>query len=97
LEGTYLHDGQPVAGAALQFQYNEQARDGLACEFYAFQTRTDSNGRFVFPKVPDGDHEVMLVTSSTDPAGNKSSTPRLLQRVTIRSGKTTTITIGGSN
>ncbi|HTQ49862.1 MAG TPA: carboxypeptidase-like regulatory domain-containing protein, partial [Candidatus Acidoferrales bacterium] len=99
LEGTYLHDGHPVAGAELQFEYNqstEQAWDGLACDFYAFETRTDSSGRFVFPKVPEGDHEVMLVTSSTDPVGNISWTPMRLQRVTIRSGETTTITIDGS-
>jgi RNA polymerase sigma factor (sigma-70 family) len=96
LEGTYLQDGQPVAGAELQFEYGDRNRDAIYCDFNAFQTKTDSDGRFVFAKVPPGIHEVELLVPGTDVAGRKFWTARPLQKVTIHSGDTTTITIGDS-
>ena len=97
LAGAYLTNGQPVVGAVLQFQYDERNRGPISCDFTAFQTKTDDEGRFVFAKVPDGNHEVMLVTTGTDQGGRQYWTSEPLQKVTIRSGETTTVTIGGSN
>lgn len=96
LEGTYLHDGQPAAGVELQFEYDDRGRYGISSDFNAFQTTTDGNGRFVFPKVPDGTHQVMLVIPGTDQGGRTFWTTRPLQKVTIHSGETNTITIDGS-
>ena len=97
LEGTYLQDGQPVAGAELQFQFNRRNPDAVSSGFNAFQSKTDSQGHFVFPQVPPGNGEAGLVQSGTDSMGRKFWTSRPLKEVTIRSGETTTIIIGGTN
>jgi RNA polymerase sigma factor (sigma-70 family) len=97
LEGIYLRDGQPVADAELEFQYDVRNRDAISCDFLAFQAKTDRAGRFVFTKVPPGSHEVVLLVPGTDVGGRKFWSEQPLQKVTIRSGETATITIGGSN
>lgn len=86
-----------MAGAELQFQFDWKNRDGISCDFNAFQTKADNEGRFVFTRVPPGNGQVMLVTAGTDQMGRKYWSSSPLQKVTIHSGETATITIGGSN
>lgn len=94
LEGTYLVNGQPATSKTLSIWYSSEVGfDSISCDGMAFKTKTDSEGRFAFAKVPAGNHEVTLIVGDMNSGWSESP----LQKVTVVAGETTTITIGSSN
>ena len=96
LHGTYLSNGQPVADRAILFQYGANQYGTIACDFFAFQTKTDSKGGFVFPQVPPGHHQVVLLVPATD-MDRHVLVHQTLQEVTIQPGTNTSVVINSTN
>lgn len=90
---TCLANGQPAPNQSLLFQLGDRHDNGIDCDFLAFQTKTDNQGRFVFPQVPPGDHQVAFLVTGTDDAGHTYWMHRPLKSVTIEPRQTTTVTI----
>lgn len=55
--------GQPVAGVDLEISRpsDRSRREDIKNQYLSYRVRSDAKGAFVFPGVPDGDHEIGLV------------------------------------
>jgi RNA polymerase sigma factor (sigma-70 family) len=93
LEGNYLSGGKAVAGRELWFQYSKMG--SIHGDFHAYRAVTDENGRFTFPQVPPGKHQLIrLVPLQNATVTGWSHQP--LEELEIRPGETTRVTVGGS-
>ena len=91
LEGTYLVGGQPATNRDLLFQYGQTHSEAISASFEAYRVKTDQAGRFVFNQVPPGKHKIVRLI----PVGAGALQHEAFAEVEIRSGETTTTTIGG--
>jgi hypothetical protein len=91
LEGTCLTNGQPAVNLPLHFQFGANDSQTIDCDLTAFQIKSDKEGRFAFPQVPPGNHELVFGTSGTNDAGYWTTAP--VGQLPILSGQTTTVTI----
>lgn len=97
LEGTLVSAGQPAADRLLFFGLAQNHSDVVDCNFMAFQTKTDAQGRFAFAQVPPGNHELILLVPGKDDTGGTYWMHQPLQEVAIRPGQTTTVSVGDGN
>jgi hypothetical protein len=95
LEGTYLSDGRPAAGRDVFFGYAQGHFQSVCSDFTAYKTKTDSEGHFVFSKVPPGKHTLMRMVLDKGPRGD-ITTHVPLQRVEVLSGETNRLTVDDS-
>jgi hypothetical protein len=80
----------------LLFEYaNGRHFGSVSADFMAYRTRTDRDGRFVFPKVPPGKHTLMRVVWDKRPSGDVG-THVALQRLEIPAGETTKVRVDES-
>lgn len=91
LEGTYMVGTQPATNRDLLFQYGQAYSDEVSTSFEAYRVKTDAAGKFIFPKVPPGKHQVVRLVPF---AGGHSHEP--IADVEIRPGETTTTTISST-
>ncbi|HWD90929.1 MAG TPA: sigma-70 family RNA polymerase sigma factor [Verrucomicrobiae bacterium] len=96
LRGICVSNGQPASDRALLFEYGGKQRGDISCDFRAFQIKTGSKGEFVFPQVPPGNHELVLLVPEND-SGRQVWIHQRLQDVTIRSGENADVTIDGAS
>jgi RNA polymerase sigma factor (sigma-70 family) len=93
IEGRFVSNGQPLANRTLSIGFGQKSQlESIHCDWTAFQTKTDNEGRFTLAQVPLGDHEVTLIASQ----GNGSAIIPL-QPITITSGTTTKVTVDIAN
>ncbi len=83
IEGVLLKDGNPLAGADIQIDFENASHQTLQIDRYGFLAKTDEQGRFVIPKAPFGRlkmfHRFHMVNSYSD---------ILLDSTEVRSGET---------
>ena len=99
LEGTYMSGGKGVAGCALLFQCDKGDINTISSDFRSYQVKTDDEGHFTFAKVPPGNHKLVRLVPEKQSYNGQPETVwshHPLLDVTIRSGQTTTVTIGES-
>jgi len=95
LEGTYLSNGQPATNRNLLLQFTDHDADlGISFEFMSFKVATDAQGHFVFPQAPPG--KLKIIYLAYVPPNGFAHQPLPDGDVEIRSGETTTKTLGGS-
>jgi RNA polymerase sigma factor (sigma-70 family) len=92
LEGTCLSEGRPAAGRDVFFGYARGHFQSVGSDFMAYRTKTDSEGHFVFSKVPPGKHTLMRMVLDKRPSGDVT-TYVPLQKVEVGSGETTRMTV----
>jgi RNA polymerase sigma factor (sigma-70 family) len=92
LEGVCLSEGQALPDVELLFQYGREDFGSFSTDFTAFQTRTDSEGRFQFTKVPYGIHKVARLVRGVD-NGQTYWTQHPLATVELSPGETTVVTV----
>lgn len=98
LEGTLFSNGQPLTGRTLSIGFGQgNSLNTISSGFPNFQAKTDDQGRFSFSQVPTGNHEITIVTSFTNDAGNTGWSEIPLQSATIGTGDTTPVTIDIKN
>jgi RNA polymerase sigma factor (sigma-70 family) len=90
LEGVYLAGGQPATNRDLLFQLGEPYSRAVSTSLDAYRVKTDETGRFVFKQVPPGKHKLVRLV----PIGAGVQQHQPIGEVEIRSGETTTTTIG---
>jgi hypothetical protein len=89
IEGTLKTGGQPAVGKELLFSLSQS---GIMADFNGYKATTDDQGQFVIEKVPPGDGAIVrLIRTSPNSWSHSDSTP-----VTVRSGQTTQVTLGGN-
>ena len=93
IEGTYLVGGQPAAGRHVQFGYGHGDLNGVSSDFLSFRVKVDTDGRFVFPQVPPGQHRVSGLIPRPPPHDTEFTVPQPVD-IEIRPGETTTVTLG---
>lgn len=88
IEGSFLVAGRPVAAQEIVFTLKNQ---GLQLDFHRYKTATDEEGRFVFTNVPAGEGNLLRMV----PRQPNRWTYSHNTSVTVRSGQTTYVTLGG--
>jgi protocatechuate 3,4-dioxygenase beta subunit len=93
IEGTLLMHGKPAANESIQATRGNSP-DGAQPPrmFFNYNTTTDAQGRFVLDSVPPGKVSV----SRTEQTRFNGMFPVETEVVTVTSGKTSTVTIGGA-
>jgi len=100
IEGTFLSGGRGATGRAVQLLYGPDSvmHNTILADLFAYQEKTDNDGRFVFAQVPPGKHRVAPQLSSALGRGRGFRVlPRMSVAVEVRPGQTTTVTLGNSN
>lgn len=86
IEGVLIKDGNPLAGADIQIDFQNASHTTLNVDRYGFIAKTDELGRFIIPKAPFGTlkmfHRFHMVNSYSDIP---------LATVEVRSGETTRV------
>ncbi len=98
LEGTYLVAGHGAPDRQMLLQ-DGNAGFGLGSLDYTafYKAMTDKDGRFVFPKVPPGKHTLYRLPQVHPVVlGGVGFMPLPVANVEVRSGDTTTVTVGAS-
>jgi hypothetical protein len=75
------------------FSYGRGDPNTVTADFTGFRVQVDSEGRFVFPRVPPGAHSLSRAIPLPPPQENSFSIEHL-EGVEIRAGETTTVTLG---
>lgn len=87
IEGTYRVAGSPQAGAEFMFSL---MNIGLQTDFQTARTKTDSEGKFTFDKIPPGEGQIVrLVKMSENSWLHSRTTP-----VTVEPGIVTRVNFG---
>jgi RNA polymerase sigma factor (sigma-70 family) len=96
IEGTYLSGGEPATGRTLSIQYAPRIiNEGyIYMDFEKFSETVDAQGQFVFPQAPPGQHKLGRWMPASPPASAGTRQLMPLADVEVRSGETTTLTIG---
>jgi RNA polymerase sigma factor (sigma-70 family) len=104
IEGTILSGGRSAAGRAVQFLHgSDLVKNTAFASLYAYQAKTDDDGRFVFAQVPPGKHTVAQSVPQNLGSGRGGMQtvmlrlPQMSMDVEVRPGQTATVTLGNSN
>ncbi|HSU56889.1 MAG TPA: hypothetical protein VLT36_22710, partial [Candidatus Dormibacteraeota bacterium] len=92
LEGDYSSGGQPVQSESFILQFPGYDSETLGFDFIRYQAATDSHGHFTFKQAPAGALKLVHLVH-VHPNGSQYDP---IKDVQIESGKTTSVTLGGS-
>lgn len=92
IDGTWRSGDQPASGRMLKFEFGTAGSRTVSTSYQAYRTETDADGRFVFEKVPPGQHRLVRLQQFGE--SGWSHVP--LKEVDIESGETTIVELGTS-
>ena len=98
VEGTFVINGKPCSNRIVSIGFGQGGGlETISCDWDAFESRTDDQGRFTIPMAPPGNHEMTMIAPTTNELGQVGAAIPSLQPVSIAPGTDTVITIDTAN